>query len=163
MRRRFLAGIAGVAMLAAITVAPVAASGQSQAAPARAVHIEVQTSGFSGGLSGGPFTATGPAVDAGLICPAGDTIDAAGASASGYQSGRAVNLTVVKHFTCPDGDFWIKLQVRLDARGDHFTWGIVDGTGVYAQLHGAGTGYGDYEAYPGGVLDVYDGVISAGG
>jgi len=32
-----------------------------QAAPAAAVHIDVETAFIDGGASGGPFTATGPA------------------------------------------------------------------------------------------------------
>jgi hypothetical protein len=134
-----------------------------QAAPAMAVHIDVETAFFDGGpVSGGPFTATGPAVDAGLICPTGSTIDV-GSKASGYQSaGGWVSLIVVKAFTCDDGSgaFLVKLEVRLDARGDHFSWVILDGTDAYAQLHGAGRGYGaeplgDYD-----VLDVYDGMVT---
>jgi hypothetical protein len=105
------------------------------------------------------FTASGPAVDAGLVCAAGDTIDNDLPSAAGYQSERGANLQIVKHFSCADesGDFRIKLQVRLDARGDNFTWAIVDGTGDYERLRGAGSGTGEPTTY--GVLDLYDGGV----
>jgi hypothetical protein len=135
----------------------------AQAAPAMAIHIDVETSFIDGGpTSGGPFSAAGPAVDAGLICPAGDTIDVF-SKAAGYQSGKGwLSLTVVKEFTCGDGSgaFLIKLEVRLDQHGDHFAWAIVAGTGAYDALHGAGTGHGaapqgDYD-----VLDVYGGMVA---
>jgi hypothetical protein len=134
--------------------------GTVQATPSLDVIIEVQTSFIEGGqLSGGPFTASGPAVDAGLVCPAGDTIDNDVPSAAGYQSERGANLLIVKHFSCTDesGDFWIKLQVRLDARGDTFVWVIVDGTGHYERLRGTGSGTGEPTIY--GVLDRYDGGV----
>jgi len=149
------------AALAALALAlPLATT---QAAPALAVHIDVETSFIDGGpVSGGPFTATGPAVDAGLICPTGSTIDVAG-KVAGYQSmGGWVSLIVVKEFTCDDGSgaFLVKLEVRLDARGDHFAWVILDGTDAYARLHGAGTGYGADPQGAYDVLDVYDGMVT---
>ena len=157
MRRSIRLALAAAALALALPLATV------QAAPARAVHIDVETSLLDpSGLSGGPFTATGPAVDAGLICPSGDTIDVF-AKAAGYQSGKGwVNLTVVKEFTCGDGSgaFLVKLQVRLDKHGDHYAWAIVAGTGAYGHLQGAGTGYGaaplgDYD-----VLDVHEGMVA---
>jgi hypothetical protein len=162
MRRRFLAGVAGVAMLAAVTGAPVAA-----ASPPQAVHIEVKTSfDPNTDLSGGPFTASGPAVDAGLVCAAGDATDVAPGKVAAWQSpaGRGINIQIVKQFAC-DGDgptFLVKLQVRLDfANGtDSFQWVVVGGSGAYANLHGSGSGCGDYAAYPSGVLDVYDGGVN---
>jgi hypothetical protein len=148
--------------LAAVTAAlflvmPVATA---QATPPLDVNFEVQTSFIDEGpLSGGPFTASGPAVDAGLVCAAGDTIDNDLPQAAGYQSERGVNLLIVKHFSCTDasGEFWIKLQVRIDARGDDFTWAIVDGTGDYERLRGTGSGLG----VPAGddILDLYDGAV----
>lgn len=153
MRRAITLGVAAAALAVALPLATV------QAAPALAVHIDVETSIAE---TGGPFTASGPAVDAGLICPSGDTSDVF-AKASGYQSSTGgVSLIVVKEFTCDDasGAFLAKLEVRLDGRGDHFRWNIVQGSGAYAALHGAGTGYGappegDYD-----VLDVYDGMLA---
>lgn len=129
-----------------------------EAMPPLDVSFEVQTTFIDGGpLSGGPFTASGPAVDAGLVCAAGDTIDNDLPQAAGYQSERGANLLIVKHFSCTDesGDFWIKLQVRIDARGDSFTWAIVDGTGAHERLRGTGSGLGVPTDY--GVLDLYEG------
>lgn len=148
--------------LAAVTAAlflvmPVATV---HATPPLDVSFEVQTSFIDGGpLSGGPFTASGPAVDAGLVCAAGDATDNDLPQAAGYQSERGINLLIVKHFSCADvsGDFWIKLQVRIDARGDTFTWAIVDGTGDYERLRGTGSGTGEPASY--GVLDLYEGGV----
>jgi len=65
----------------------------------------------------------------------------------------------VKHSSCTDesGDVWIKLQVRIDARGDSFSWVIVDGTGDYERLRGSG--FGTAEPTSHGVLDLYDGGV----
>ena len=104
----------------------------------------------------GPFTATGPAVDAGLVCPTGGTIDVFGKT-SGSQSQRGRNWQVVKLFTCGDGsgEFLVKLQVRDDHKGDNFNWNIVRGSGDYEKLHGTGKGFG--LPYNGGILDTYSG------
>jgi hypothetical protein len=151
------------ATAAALALALALPLATAQAAPALGVHIAVETSFIDGGPeSGGPFTATGPAVDAGLICPGGDTHDVFGKTA-GYQSEKGLNILLVKEFTCADGSgaFFVKLQVRLDARGDRFAWAILEGTEDHDTLHGAGTGYGDYPSdgeYD--VLDVYDGMVT---
>lgn len=154
--RRFATLWAAAALLA-LPLATVQAAGT----PALAVHIEVETSFISEGISGGPFTATGPAVDAGLICPTGDTIDVLTA-AMGYQSpGDSLSLFVVKEFTCENGDaFFVKLEVRLDQRGDHYSWATNKGTGDYAFLRGAGRGYGDEPEGDYDVLDVYNGYVT---
>ena len=112
------------------------------------------------GLSFGPFTASGSAVDAGVICASGTTIDAAPAKAQGFESGHGVTLQVTKRFTCDDhsGDFLIKLQVHFDWKGLNFNWNVVGGTGAYAGLHGTGSGVG-LPCTPDCVFDVYDGAM----
>ena len=150
--------------LAAVTAAlflvlPVATV---QATPPAGVQFVVPTA-FGPGDTGptfGPFTATGPAVDSGLVCGSGDTVDVfakvTGATASG------VNFQVVKEFTCDDGSgvFYVKLQVRINRNGDNFSWTVVGGTEAYARLRGTGSGYGipifDDEIQT-GVTDYYDG------
>ena len=125
-----------------------------------AVNFEVPTEFGPGGTgpSFGPFTATGPAVDAGLICPSGDTIDIYG-RVTGFRSITGINFHIVKRFTCDDGsgDFFVKLEVRADRKGDNFNWMIIDGTGIYENLHGTGQGVGIPADY--GVLDLYEGVV----
>ena len=139
-----------------LSVAPGFAS-----SPPAAVQFEVETTfGSDGAPSFGPFTATGPAVDQGLVCPNGDTIDVFG-KVSGFQSAKGgLNFQVVKQFTCGDGsgEFFVKLQVRVDWRGDNFNWTITGGTGQYEDLHGTGQGIG-LNVVPDGVLDVYTGKV----
>jgi hypothetical protein len=106
--------------------------------------------------------ATGAAVDAGLICHSGDTIDLFGQMARWRPPVAlpGVNFVrVLKAFVCADesGSFLLRLEVRIDERGDNFNWVVVDGIGDYAGLHGAGQGYGIF--FPGGVNDILDGTI----
>lgn len=140
-------------LLLALSVGPGAAS-----TPPSAVEFQVETTTPPEGPSFGPFAAFGPAVDAGLICNSGDTIDVFG-KGSGFQSGIGWNAQVVKLFTCDDssGEFFVKLQVRFDWRGLSFLWTIVGGSGDYEKLHGTGEGIGIPEVY--GVLDLYDGAV----
>ena len=137
MRRSFALGAVSAVFLLAFAAVPVAATTPLD------VEFAVTTTGPEGGPTGGPFVASGPAVDAGLVCPTGTTIDV-GAKAAGFQSQAGVNLLVVKAFDCDDlsGSFIVKLQVRLDSRGDNFAWVVVNGDGAYARLRGAGDGYG---------------------
>ncbi len=100
--------------------------------------------------------ATGAAVDDGVVCGTGEVVTTF-VTAAGFQSNRAVNLTVGKEFTCDDGSgtFSAKLQVRIDFdRGVSFHWVITGGTGDYEDLHGAGSGFVvpvDTDIYQGGL------------
>ncbi len=126
-----------------------------------AVHFEVPTVVDEGPDFGkGNFTATGEAVDAGIVCPTGDVIHVY-FKATGYQSGTVQIIQIIKRFICDDGsgDFDVKLQVRLDQSGDHFTWDILGGTGAYANLNGTGSGIGTEAAVDELVLDIYDGSL----
>lgn len=133
---------------------PIAPAG---ATPPLAVEFEVPTT-----FAGGTFTATGPAVDDGLMCDVGVTEDLQ-VKASGFQSGTRVNLQVLKLFTCDDGsgDFLVKLQVRLvfgdegPPTSNNFNWYIMGGTGDYEDLHGTGKGVGLYDVC-GPACDVFD-------
>lgn len=142
-----------VALVLLLAAAPAAAS-----SPPLDVNFEVHTTIGENGTSFGPFTAAGLAVDAGLVCPTGDTVDIF-EKASGYQSQTGVNLQIVKLFTCDNGsgEFYVKLQVRIDAKDTSFNWNVVSGTGAYERLHGTGSGIGIY--VPEGVLDLYEGQL----
>lgn len=120
--------------------------------PPSGVNIEVETDNFS------PFTASGPAVDDGVVCASG-VVEDVFFKASGFLSNKGVNFQIVKEFTCEDGsgEFSVKLQVRLlsDDSPATFNWNIVGGTEAYENLHGTGTGVGlPFCCF---VLDVYDG------
>lgn len=124
------------------------------------VEFTVDTAFIDGGpLTGGPFTASGPAVDEGLVCAAGQTVDVGPPHAAGYQSQTGANVRLVKQFSCDDGsgDLWITLQIRFDARGNNFVWLLTDGTGDYERLHGTGSGAGVPTSD--GVLDRYEGAV----
>ena len=134
-------------------VAPVGATAPSE------VNITVESS-----LLGdpGPFVASGPAVDVGVICAAGVVVDDSG-KVSGF-SPNGFNFNGIKHFICDDGsgEFFVNLQARIDFRkGITFNWNVLSGIGAYEDLHGAGSGFG-LGGVPCGdpelcVLDLYEG------
>ena len=144
-------------MVSALTAGLLLPAIPASATPPTAVHFDVPTS------FGVPsdFTVTGPAVDAGVVCPNGQANDVF-QKASGFQSGVGVNFLVVKEFVCADGSgsFTVKLQVRLDFRAgtDNFNWVILGGSDDYVRLHGSGSGVG-VDAAENFVRDVYDGVV----
>lgn len=151
MRKRLISAT----LLAAAMVLPASSAG---ATPPSDVMFEVPTViPDDGGPTFGPFTATGPAVDAGLMCPSGETTDVFGKASGGTPQG--INFQAVKLFECDDGSgaFVVKLQVRLDRKGDNFQWVVLDGFGAYEQLRGAGDGVGF--PLPDGVFDVYQGEV----
>jgi hypothetical protein len=131
------------------------------ATPPSDVLFEVETS-F---IPPAPFTASGPAVDDGLVCDSGIVVNAsskvAGFSLNGF------NFQGIKHFTCDDGsgEFFVNLQARIffDFTPTKFQWNVVGGTGDYESLRGAGRGVG-IAGVPCGtfdcVLDVYDGGLN---
>jgi hypothetical protein len=141
-------------LLLILAVVPAAAS-----SPPSDVEFEVESS-----LLGdpGPFVASGPAVDNGVICDTGTVVDDSG-KVTGF-SPTGFNLQGIKHFICDDGsgEFFVNLQARIDFRkGTTFNWNIISGTGDYEKLHGAGSGIGIYGVPCGDpeqcVLDLYDG------
>jgi len=142
-----------VLALTAAMAAMLALAAPAGATPPSGVNIEVDTDISS------PFTASGPAVDDGVVCASG-VVEDVFFKASGFQSNTGVNFQIVKEFTCDDGsgDFSVKLQVRLlfDDSPATFNWNVVDGTGAYENLHGTGTGVG-LPCDTCFVLDVYDG------
>jgi hypothetical protein len=149
--RRYLLGIT-VALVAALA-APTAPAG---ATPPSGVEIEADTL-----LAGtGTFTATGAAVDDGVLCASGDTLDVFGKRSG--MGPKGFNVQVVKEFTCADGSgsFLVKLQVKVFSAGpvlSSFNWVVMDGDGAYSDLHGSGDGVG-LPPNPGfDILDVYAG------
>ena len=153
-----------VAVMALFLVAlPIASAG---ATPPEQITIEGPAF-FAGPDAGtGSFTATGPAIDSGAMCPGGDVADVyTKAAPKRGQSPNGVNLQIVKEFTCDDdsGTFYIKLQVRITDYPT-FNWVVVGGTGDYQDLKGNGKGYGAFPLFNGGpepigVWDVYEGKL----
>jgi hypothetical protein len=119
-------------------------------------------------LATGFFTASGDAVDAGVMCPAGTKADLFPEKWAG-NSGTITNGQVITEFTCTEGPlagdrFTIKLQLHIDARNPYWTinWTVKGGTGAFADLHGSGNGMGSLYfvpefPFPIGALDVLDG------
>lgn len=128
------------------------------AVPPLDVHIEATE---VVGVDPGPFTASGGAVDFGLICASGTVYDADYAI-HGSESSDIRIIRVLKHFDCAGGDsFEISMVVRLDLTTYETTanWRFVGGTGPYASLNGRGTLTGT-PIIPGtSVLDAYDGSV----
>lgn len=136
-------------------MALVATAVPAGATPPTDALIVVETS-----LLGGPnpFVASSD----GVICDSGSVHDDS-ANVTGF-SPNGFNFHGIKHFTCDDGsgEFWINLQARIDFRkGVTFQWNVLRATGAYADLHGAGSGFGIPGAPCGNpdecVLDVYSG------
>lgn len=152
--RRLMTVLATITTLLLMTTV-----GPAEATAPTDVLFEVETS-LVGDPS--PFTASGPAVDQGLVCSAGYVFDAAGQVTGNSPTG--FNFQGIKFFSCADGSggFAANLQARIDfRRGVTFYWNILGGTGDYEKLHGAGTGIG-IGGVPCGdpnfcVLDIYDG------
>jgi len=134
-RPRLLIAALGASIALMSVIAPVAAAGP------QSVTIDVVNT-FAGDPTTGTFTAIGSAVDSDLICPVGTIVDTRNGFAGG-QSGRKLQILVIKEFTCGDGSgtFFIKMQVHIDfATGETFTWVVLSGTGAYGHLQGSGQG-----------------------
>ncbi len=87
----------------------------------------------------GTFVASGPAVDAGLLCEEGDVQDIVN-PARGWQSGQVITLYVHKHFVCSDesGSFEMNMQVLIASTRTTAHWNITTGEGSYTRLFGVG-------------------------
>jgi len=132
----------------------------ASAGPPLDIHIEAdEIIGDSGEL----FLASGPAVDAGLVCPYGKVYDLS-TTIAGAPGGKFTNLRVLKQFVCGDNNdnvFLVKLVVRLNNTTHETTasWQMVGGTGPYATLNAHGSLAGT-PIVPGvSIHDVYDGSV----
>jgi hypothetical protein len=152
---RFVVAVTTVLALVAV-VAPVSARS------AHPVTIVSHVTFNDDGPNYGDFTASGAAVDAGLICDAGTFVDT-GIRFAGFQSDRGmVQLQVDKAFTCDDGSgsFPVKMQIQADFETgiESFTWVAKAGDDDYASLNGAGKGSTVPEP-PTGNVNTYEGFI----
>ena len=136
------------AALTALTATVLFAAPALASAP-QPVTISVVTT-FEGASD--PFQATG-----GVVCDEG-VVGNAGGRFIGWQSGTHAQILILKRFTCDDGTFDILLRVTLDfeTQDTVATWSVVDGSGAYESLRGAGTLTGTND---GGetILDIYVG------
>jgi hypothetical protein len=147
-----------VSPLLALLLLAVTATGVAAAAPLN-MHIEVPE---LIGVNGDPFTASGAAVSAGVLCPSG-TVDDLSVTASGSGGGTYTILHAHKRFYCSDasGTFDVKMVVRLDntTLDTTATWRIIGGTGAYVGLRGSGSLAGTSVVPHVSVDDVYDGRV----
>ena len=92
----------------------------------------------------GTFEASGPAVDAGFICPAGTVYDEV--TSTGGEKSPVLVLFVHKHLVCDDGSGTIEmdLNARIAPNGTTARWLIVAGSGSYENLSGEGSVYATY-------------------
>lgn len=131
-----------VAVLAA-TLALMGVFGSVSAASPQQVQIVSHMNFNPDGPNFGDFTATGSAVDSGLVCGSGSVVDT-GIVFAGFQSDRSIQILVRKTFTCDDGSgtFFVKIQVHLDLETatESFSWVVKGGTDDYANLRGSGSG-----------------------
>jgi hypothetical protein len=163
MRTSSRLGRATVAILAAAMVL-VSVIGPVAAGSPQSVEIVSHMNFNPDGPNFGDFTASGSAVDSGLVCGSGSVVDT-GIVFGGFQSGRSAQILVRKTFTCADGSgtFFVKIQVHLDfeTSTEVFTWVVMGGTGDYEDLRGSGDGStvsdgsdpqtGNFNTYVGGL------------
>ena len=142
MQSRRLPVRAIVIGLAAALAVVAAAAPVSAAAPKGVEIVSEMTFAPPGEFNFGTFEASGPAVDAGLICESGEVNDY-GLILAGEQSrvGK-IQIPVWKRFTCPNGELFIRIQVHLNLETftETFSWVVLGGTGAYAKVHGSGQG-----------------------
>jgi hypothetical protein len=110
----------------------------------------------------GTFEAMGPAVEAGIVCPAGTVTDS-NVKPVGWQSDQVLILFVHKQFVCNDGSgsFDMDLNVRIAPTGTTARWIIVGGDGSYANLSGNGGLTATGGDVPGLLIDTYTGKMHA--
>jgi hypothetical protein len=116
------------------------------ATPPTNVLIEVEITMLEDGQTAGTFTATGG------ICSSGHTADVF-VHIAGFPSERRLQMLIGREFTCEDGSGTFLLLVRVHGQFEQpgsevfihpipKSWSVLNGTGAFEGLHGAGTGFG---------------------
>ena len=144
-RRLFVLG--AVAMLFAVVVA-------TPASAAKPLYVEFELTTYFAPTSPDTFEASGPAVDAGLMCHIGTKEEVVPEKWSPPDREKVTrNGQVISRYTCStvdgfdiDDTFVIKAQMHLDVSAGGSTWVVnwvmKDGTGAFDSLHGNGSGSG---------------------
>ena len=122
LRARIVWATLAATLMVVVVAAPVGA------ATPRSLTVVSTTTFNPDGPNYGTFTASGAAVP-GLVC-------------AGFQSIRGtVQLEVLKTYSCPSSDFYVKMEIHANPDGtEAFTWIITGGTGGFATLQGSGSG-----------------------
>ena len=162
-KRLFVPG-AELVLLAVVLAAPASAT--------KPLDVEFDVTTYFAeppALSSGIFTASGPAVNAGLMRSEGTKRDLVPEKWAGSSS-VVSNGRVITEFTCTDvpfaGDtFVVRAQLHVDISEGPPTWvvtWVVKGrTGAFADLHGNGGGSGSLVFDPGpiGANDLHSGQL----
>ncbi len=157
--------IRAAALVAALVLVVPIVGVRAEAAGPQDVAITIQT--MLGSPSRGPFVATGPAVDAGIMCPGGRTVDVSLVIAPDPTTPGITTYDVLKLFACgiegtaDTGSFVLRLLVRAESSGSTtYSWSVAGASGRFSGMTGAGTGYATPAAY--GVDDHLTGALLAG-
>jgi hypothetical protein len=148
----------------AVIASPVATALPSSAAPSPSPSVSPTASSAPSATAGSPqdvtitslmvipakgpntgtFDARGDAAASGLICQHGIVADLVTIDREAFASGKLLDFTVPKKFTCDDGSgtFVVELVIHIDPvlKTETFTWRVQRGTAAYVRLQGAGTG-----------------------
>lgn len=107
----------------------------------------------------GGGAASGPAVDAGLVCASGTTSNVVGP----FHGTATLRFSVDKTFTCGDGSgtFLVRIKVALNTTTNETTavWNVRSGTDAYVSLAGHGTLVGTPTNPGTDITDVYSGTL----
>ncbi len=152
MKRRIVLAVLVAALAGFIPTTSV------MAAPMRGVHIEFLTPLWIPGPV--PFVASGPAVDAGLLCATGFVSTGEVTVSPSPDGDTFLILSTVKYFVCDDGGtFDVAVVGTLDlitgTSSGH--WKVLRGTGSYANIKGNGKSFGTPSPRDVNVLEFFDG------
>ncbi len=144
-----------LAFLCVCVMTPIAIAGSHD------VEIVVEYADSSAFPTSESFTASGGAVDMGIIPASGQVDDIQSSLQVLGTQGPILKLQMVKHFICGTaGTFDLKLIIDLNQTTGYTTatWTVVAGTGTYSGLQGSGTLAGTPTGN-GGIVDVYTGAF----
>lgn len=101
------------------------------------------------GYISGTFTASGPAVKAGLMCPEGETFNLWG-HATPKNSDGSYTFHIIKLLTCSETEseddwFIMKLEGKSNDETGTFNWNVWKASGIFDKLHGTGNATVDYD------------------
>jgi hypothetical protein len=140
-----------------VSPAPAPAAGSPQAVTITSLMVISAT-----GPNTGTFDVRGEAGASGRICRHGTVADLVVIDRGAFASGKLLDFTVPKEFTCDDdsGAFVMELVIHIDPilKSESFTWRVLRGTETYVRLQGAGSGI-TRDAGPGQVLNTYTGSL----
>lgn len=143
MNRRRLGGL----LIGLVATLAMATSAYATSPQPVTITVSTHIDGFQD-----PFASTG-----GLVCDAGTVSNVSGRLV-GWQNDVHAQILIVKQFECSDGTFDVLLRVSLDFASCSTvgTWSVLDGTGAYTSLRGAGSLTGE-SGCTDVIVDVYTG------